>query len=1194
MLPDNPIVRDNPMLAGALCVALAAAGAMLLHLQLPVAAAVIGLPGWIGAIVLLALCLRPAASFLLVLAVASLGDRLSALDISTTPSQRLLLLALAAAAWGAGWAWRQRDRIAAERRHRDQHLHWQEPLYHLMLDSTGECVKLIRADGTLLRINPAGVNLLEAESADALLGVNWLELWGPNTGCARAAFAEALTHGVAAFEAPALTLKGSLRQWRNRIAVVQESGGERQLLCFSADISAACDVEQQRRDIATRQQQLVEYLPAPAFTIDAAGNITCVNARAAAALQLAPGCLPDRQALHRQLPATAVEDIEASLAEALRTGQPRQSQFYWPQRMAWVGITLIPGDDGAMAVINDLSGALAAQPRPAELEQRRLAQEISGVGDWLFNAREGLLILSPGALHVLGLPASTPLQSAVEGGHLAAVLAALHPDDRAALMQAVTRAASSGDELQVTVRRVDAVAPGGLRYLCWRGRLVSDVIEGLPQLVGVVRDVTHEQVLADQAEHWRRLLNNGFDTLPLDALVIDREGRVVVVNQGFRRARSTGPGRPPVEVGDNYPELLGRLAEALPEPHRLALLGYRDGLLEIMRGERESLDFEYRAGEREYRAHCLPVAGTNLIVSAHVDVTSTKRLTDSVAEHDRRLAQAMGATLDGVWVWSPQTGRTFYSPQFAALLHYPIGDLPGFDQMLLTTTHPDDQASVQVQLAEFSPPVHGHTFSLEVRLLVASVQYRWFRLRGEVQRADGDVEIVGSIMDIQSERDLQQKIYDVAFCDEITRLPNRQAFYRRLQDRCDEADANFALLLVDIDRFKNINASLGVTFGDDLLRQVADRLKRLVSGNAFVARLSGDEFAVMLPAAGREVLETQIRHLLDGMRPAFYLDGQDMFITASIGAASCPHDGSAPEQLLRAVDVALRGAKSGGRNSFRFFESALQLPGRERLVLETELRQALERNEFELFYQGKFDLRSDALTGAEALLRWRSQQRGLVAPGEFVPLLEETGLILPVGAWALREACRQVNAWHEQTGRWIRVAVNVSTIQMAARDFCETAIGILRESCIPPQTIELEITESALMADIEQGAQLLKELKLAGFSIALDDFGTGYSSLGYLRRFSPNTLKMDRSFMADLESDTSAREIAAGIVQLARALSIDVVAEGIETRAQRDILRGMRCPIGQGYLFAKPLPVPEFEQKLLAVQPARVINLDSR
>src|SRR5690606_6171267 len=230
-----------------------------------------------------------------------------------------------------------------------------------------------------------------------------------------------------------------------------------------------------------------------------------------------------------------------------------------------------------------------------------------------------------------------------------------------------------------------------------------------------------------------------------------------------------------------------------------------------------------------------------------------------------------------------------------------------------------------------------------------------------------------------------------------------------------------------------------------------------------------------------------------------------------IGAALCPQDGQAAEQLLRAVDVALRGAKSSGRNGYRYFESSLHLPGRERLVLETELRQALERNEFELFYQGKFDLRSDELIGAEALLRWRSRDRGLVAPGEFVPLLEETGLILDVGEWALRAACRQVNEWHEQTARWIHVAVNVSTIQMSARAFGESAIGSLLECCIPPQLFELEITESALMADIEQGAQLLIILKLAGFSIALDDFGTGYSSLGYLRRFSPNTLKMDRS-----------------------------------------------------------------------------------
>jgi diguanylate cyclase (GGDEF)-like protein len=653
-------------------------------------------------------------------------------------------------------------------------------------------------------------------------------------------------------------------------------------------------------------------------------------------------------------------------------------------------------------------------------------------------------------------------------------------------------------------------------------------------------------------------------------------------------------------IGGNYLDLFAAAADYSTDPEwRERTRHHLQQTAAVASRELAGHEFDYEMGDYVYRVWVRPVAGSSLTMCTREDITATMKLTSAVAANDRRLAQAMDATQDGVFVWAPVSGATFYSKQFATLLQYPGKQLPSFDAMLLTTAHPEDRAGVQAQLAEFSPPVDRQAFTFEVRLLVGSSEYRWFRLRGEVQRkAAGEVEIAGSIMDIHHERDLRQQLYDVAFVDEVTHLPNRKALYQRLEQLCGDDREEFLTLLFDLDRFKNVNTSLGVGAGDDLLRQVAARLTRHAGHDAYIARIGGDEFAVLLPQAAADVMTTRIRELLDCIRPAFHLDGENIFITASIGAVLSPQDGRVASDLLRYADAALRRAKQAGRDSFEFFEHDRQLPGRERIELENELRQALTRNEFELFYQGKFDLAGSGLIGAEALLRWRSAQRGLVSPAEFIPLLEETGLILPVGEWILREACRQVRAWHTLTGRWIPVAVNVSTIQMSARDFGEVAMSILHDTPpnsapIPPQIIELEITESALMADIEQGAQLLKVLKLAGFAIALDDFGTGYSSLGYLRRFSPNTLKMDRSFIADLEQDASAREIAAGIVQMARALSIDVVAEGIETPAQRDILRRMHCPIGQGFWFAKPMPAADFEQKHLVPSP-RVVSLDRR
>lgn len=415
--------------------------------------------------------------------------------------------------------------------------------------------------------------------------------------------------------------------------------------------------------------------------------------------------------------------------------------------------------------------------------------------------------------------------------------------------------------------------------------------------------------------------------------------------------------------------------------------------------------------------------------------------------------------------------------------------------------------------------------------------------------------------------------------DDLTGLPNRKALLAGLAERTAQQQA-FSLLLLNLDRFKNINDTLGHGCGDELLRQAASRLRQALPDDVILARTGGDEFAIV---CGVEQCQTIIDATLACFAAAFPLPGETTFVTASLGVTTCPHDSNDVDELVKFAGLALQRAKSDGRNNCQRFAQSLLLPSRERLALENELHMALQRNEFELFYQGKFDLGSGELIGAEALLRWRSHKRGLIAPAEFIPLLEETGLIIPVGEWILANACQQVRYWYECTGDWLPVAVNVSVLQIVNRSFADKAIAILQASGLPAGTIELEITESALMADIAHGAQLIQTLKAAGFLIALDDFGTGYSSLGYLRKFMPNTLKIDRSFVADLTAEVSDREIVGGIVQLAKALHINVVAEGVELVEQRNILSDLGCAQAQGYLFGRPLPAEQFERGVMSV-----------
>ncbi len=414
--------------------------------------------------------------------------------------------------------------------------------------------------------------------------------------------------------------------------------------------------------------------------------------------------------------------------------------------------------------------------------------------------------------------------------------------------------------------------------------------------------------------------------------------------------------------------------------------------------------------------------------------------------------------------------------------------------------------------------------------------------------------------------------------DDLTGLPNRKALLAKLAE-CAAQQPPFALLLLNLDRFKNINDTLGYDCGDELLQLAAGRLRAALPDSAYLARTGADEFAIILDFAQ---CQSVIDATLSCFTETFPLAGEANFVTASIGVSACPKDSRNVDDLMKFAGFALLRAKAAGRNNSQWFRETMLLPSRERLALENELHTAARQHEFELFYQGKFELESGRLMGAEALLRWRSPKRGLVSPADFIPLLEETGLIIAVGEWILADACQQARRWYEHSGEWLPIAVNVSVLQIASRSFAEKAIAILRESNLPPFTIELEITESALMTDVAYGAKLIQNLKAAGFSIALDDFGTGYSSLGYLRKFQPNVLKIDRSFVADLTAESNDREIVGGIIQLAKALNIYVIAEGVELAEQRNILCKLGCVYGQGYLFGRPLPAQQFQAGVIA------------
>ncbi|ALK97681.1 hypothetical protein AB595_24925 [Massilia sp. WF1] len=451
----------------------------------------------------------------------------------------------------------------------------------------------------------------------------------------------------------------------------------------------------------------------------------------------------------------------------------------------------------------------------------------------------------------------------------------------------------------------------------------------------------------------------------------------------------------------------------------------------------------------------------------------------------------------------------------------------------------------------------------------------------------GIANILATAVERQDARD---RLTYLAQYDSLTNLPNRRRLGACLEDAIARAGRHghrAAVMFIDLDRFKNVNDMLGHSVGDQLLVQAAARLEACAGSDNVVARLGGDEFAVVLPYLASNTDATHIAgRIIEALAQPFHLQGQQLFVSASIGIASYPENGASAEQLLKSADTAMYGAKNGGRNTYQFYSKALHESAAQRLQLESQLRQALERGEFLLHYQPKLDLASGAISGFEALLRWKHPQRGLVPPLEFISILEDTGLILPVGEWVIAEVCRQLRSWEAAGLPAPPVAINLSARQLQHADLAAAVERIVGDAGVDPALLEFELTESMLMADPEAAVTILKRIKALGMRLSVDDFGTGYSSLAYLKRFPLDALKIDRTFVRDLPDDLDDAAITKAVIRLAHSLSLKVVAEGVENIEQLRELENYDCDEIQGYYVSRPLPAADCAGLLLREQPA--------
>lgn len=699
---------------------------------------------------------------------------------------------------------------------------------------------------------------------------------------------------------------------------------------------------------------------------------------------------------------------------------------------------------------------------------------------------------------------------------------------------------------------------------------------GEASVLGIVHELTERHA----AEAWTRKLSLAVEQSPATIIMTDVNGRIEYVNDKFVET-----------TGYTKEEVIGRNPRIFKSGNTEAAI-YADLWATIRSGRSWHGEFENRRRDGSLyheRALIAPIqdghGGTSHFVAIKEDITELRRMIDKLHESESRFRGVVSVMAEGLLVWS-RDGRLVFSNPAAQEI------FPDAGQSLAGSTGGGTAAErIRDDGTPFLPSEWPWVVALgearEVREVVMGLRstdggVRWILINASPLYADGGSEphaAVATFTDITERKAAQQRVEFLAHHDSLTELPNRLL----LRDRVEQAIASarrshlrLALMFLDLDRFKTINDSLGHPIGDQLLKAIVERLKTCVRESDTISRQGGDEFVILLRnARDGEAVSRLADKIHRRMAEPFLVDGHALSSSFSIGIALFPDDGSDFDSLTQKADTAMYHAKHAGGNAHRFFAEQMNVQAVENMKLETRLRAALELGELELHYQPQLDLQSGYVIGVEALIRWRTAGDGLLSPAKFIPLAEETGLIIPIGKWVIAEACRQARTWQNAGLPRFTVAVNLSAMQFRRSDLVDTVINSLVLSDLDADLLELELTESTLIHDVEAVHDATRRLKAIGVKLAVDDFGTGYSSLAYLKRFAVDKLKIARPFVRDLVDNPDDAAIVRAIIQMAQSLKLKTIAEGVESAEQAEQLRAFGCDEIQGYWLARPMAAAE-------------------